>query len=554
MTAAAVDAGTMTRTGPGATLIGTGRMVRFMLRRDRVRLIVWIGSLLAVYGYFITALSTIYPTFEQRQTRAALMTQPASVFMGGPAYGIDDYTIGAMFSNEMSLWMIVLLGLMNIFEVVRNTRAEEESGRAELVRAGAVGRHAPVVAALLTVVIVDVVFAVLGSVLLVGAGDLSVVDTLAMSSSIALSSLVFAAVALVTSQLTTHGRGATGLALAALGAAVLVRGIGDLQGNVAVDHGSWLSWLSPIAWTQQMRAYVDLRWWPIALSIVAVFVLLILGAVLASRRDFDGSLLADRRGAAQAGPTLSTPLAMAWRQHRTATFWWFAGTFAMFFATGTYLGGGIEDTLKAMAADNPAVLDLFGDDPVAGFLSIMILYAALAATGYAISMVLRAKAEESAGRLEITLAKPVSRARWLTAQLVVVMLGTFLLTMVSGALALWLGARTNGEIALDTFLKGGAAFLPAVAVLLALTAAVYAWLPKLTPVLWGLLALVFVVGMFGPALDLPDAVNGISPFWWVGNYPVEPIEPAHLIGLAALAVVLLGLSFLGFGRRDVHTN
>lgn len=554
MTAATTATSVAPRTRRGSTLTGTGRMVRFMLRRDRLRLTVWILSLLALYGYFVTALGALYSTFEERQTRAALMTEPASVFMGGPAYGIEDYTIGAMFSNEMTLWMIVLLGLMNIFEVVRNTRAEEESGRAELVRAGAVGRHAPVVAALLTVVIADVVFAALGSLLLIGAGGLSVVDTVAMSTSIALGSLVFAAVALVTSQLTTHARGATGLALAALGAAVLVRGIGDLQGNVAVDHGSWLSWLSPIAWTQQMRAYVDLRWWPLALSLAAVVLLLVIGAVLTSRRDFDGSLLGDRGGVADAGPRLSTPLAMAWRQQRTAMFWWFVGTFAMFFATGTYLGGGIEDTLDSMAQSNPAVLDIFGDDPVAGFLAIMILYAALAAAGYAISMMLRAKSEESEGRLEVTLAKPVSRSRWLAAQLAVVTLGTVLLVFASGALALWLGARTNGEIAIVTFVKGGAVFLPAVAVLLTLTAAIYAWLPRLTPLVWALLAYVFVVGMFGSVLDLPDAVSGLSPFWWVSNYPQEPIDAAHVIGLSAVAAVLVGLAFLGFRRRDLQST
>lgn len=551
MTTLMLDTTTPSGTARRSTLTGTGRLVWFMLRRDRVRLTVWIVSLLALYGYFVVALTALYPTFEERQSRAALMTEPASVFMGGPAYGIDDYTIGAMFSNEMSLWMIVGLGLMNIFEVVRNTRAEEESGRAELVRARAVGRHAPAVAALLTVVITNVVFAVLGSALLIGAGDLPVTDTFAMSASIGVSSLVFAAVAVVTAQLTNHARGATGLAVAVLGAAVLVRGVGDLRGDVAVDHGSLLSWFSPIAWTQQMRAYVDLRWWPMALSILTVITLLVLGAVLASRRDFDGSLLADRPGRSAAGASLSGPLGMAWRQHRSAMFWWFVGTFAMFFATGTYLGGGIETTLEAMAADNPAMLDIFGDDPVAGFLSIMILYAALAAAGYAIAMVLRAKAEESEGRLEITLAKPVTRTRWLAAHTAVVAVGASLLTMVSGALALWAGARTNGPIALDTFVTGGAAFLPAVAVLLALTAALYAWLPRLTPVMWALLAYVFVIGMFGPALDLPDAANALSPFWWVGRYPQEPIDATRMIGLCALAASLLAAAFVGFRRRDI---
>lgn len=537
---------TLPRPTPLTSFAGTWHLTRFMLRRDRVRLTVWTVSLFALYAYFVTAIDAAFPTAADRQGRADQMTLPASVFLGGPGYGLDDYTLGAMFANEMTMWMIALLGIMNMFEVVRNTRAEEESGRAELVRSGVVGRHAAVAASLLTVVITNIGFAVLGSALLISAGGLPVADTIALSTAIAVSGLVFAAVALVTAQLSTDGRGATGLALAVLGVSVLVRGIGDLRAEPG-EHGTWLSWLSPIAWTQQMRAYVDLRWWPLALSVGAILVLLAVGAFLASKRDFDGALLSGGAGRAEASGTLSSPLAMSWRQQRTALFWWFLGTFVMFGATGTYLGEGVEE----MVSDIPAAEEMFGDDPLTGFLAIMILYAALAAAGYAIATTLRAKSEETEGRLDITLAKPVSRDRWFAAHLAVVAFGAFVLTMISGALALWAGALVNGEVELATFLKGGAAFLPAVAVFMALTAALYAWVPKITPVVWALFAFTAITGMFGPLFDLPDAVAGISPIWWVGRYPQEPIEASHMIGLSVVAAVLLLAAFVGFRRRDI---
>ncbi|MFT4187479.1 MAG: hypothetical protein QM621_02725 [Aeromicrobium sp.] len=44
----------------------------------------------------------------------------------------------------------------------------------------------------------------------------------------------------------------------------------------------------------------------------------------------------------------------------------------MFGAVGTYLGGGIEETLESMAQSNAAVLGLFGDNPTTGFLAAMI--------------------------------------------------------------------------------------------------------------------------------------------------------------------------------------
>ena len=75
--------------------------------------------------------------------------------------------------------------------------------------------------------------------------------------------------------------------MAALALAALVRGIGDVINN----SGSALSWLSPIAWAQQMRAFVDLRWWPFALLVVLAVVLMALAAGLESRRQYDDGII-----------------------------------------------------------------------------------------------------------------------------------------------------------------------------------------------------------------------------------------------------------------------
>ena len=101
-----------------------------------------------------------------------------------------------------------------------------------------------------------------------------VVDTAAMCLGITGVAMVFGAVAAVTAQLWRQARTATGAAMAVLALAALVRGIGDVIDN----SGSALSWFSPIAWAQQMRAFVDLRWWPFALLVVLAIGLMALAA------------------------------------------------------------------------------------------------------------------------------------------------------------------------------------------------------------------------------------------------------------------------------------
>src|SRR5690554_1318107 len=74
----------------------TGQLVRFILRRDRVRIPTWIAAVVLTTLTVAIALPGLYPTEQERQILAETMRNPAVTSMLGPAYGIDNYTIGAM--------------------------------------------------------------------------------------------------------------------------------------------------------------------------------------------------------------------------------------------------------------------------------------------------------------------------------------------------------------------------------------------------------------------------------------------------------------------------
>jgi len=530
----------------GSTLTGTGDLLRFMLRRDRMRILWWTLGVTFLYagglGEYV-----LLDDPAASEARSVLVSSPAMISMTGPGYGLGDYTPGAAVANEFILWVVLTLAVMSILQVVRHTRSEEESSRSELVRAGAVGRHAPSVAALLLVLIMNVVIA-LTSALAVVAQDFDVTQTFAMTFAIALGALVFGAVALVASQAYEHGRGAVGLSLAVLGAAFLLRALGDVQ----EQHGSWVSWLSPIAWVQQSRVFVDLRWWPLGLCVAAIVLLILLAAFLGSRRDFGAGLVAVRAGRADAAPSLAGPVTLAWVQQRSALTWTTLGLGVMWLGSGTIIRE-VPNMLDAVQG-NPMYAALLGsgEDMVRTFLGIFGLYIAAGAAAYGIAATLRVKGEEESGRTEIVLAAPVSRARWLASPLVVAVLGT-VVVQITGALALWLGAASTGydELAFGDYLELGVAYLPALATLLGLAAALYAWLPRATGLAWVMIGYVFLVGMFADLFDLPEWARKISPFWWIGNPALADVEASHLWGLCGVAAALFLLAFAGFRRRDV---
>ncbi len=238
---------------------------------------IWIASLTLMMVYAPNAIKLAYPDEAQRAARVNLLKTPAGMILGGPMFGVQETDLGVMMANELMLTLIIAASILSILTVIRHTRAEEESGTAELVLSSVVGRHARTYAALIVVGAVNAILAVTMTAAMAATG-FGVVDTAAMCLGVTGVSMVFGAVAAVTAQLWRQARAATGAAMGALALATLVRGVGDVIDN----SGSALSWFSPIAWAQQMRAFVDLRWWPFALLVVLAVGLIALAALLES--------------------------------------------------------------------------------------------------------------------------------------------------------------------------------------------------------------------------------------------------------------------------------
>jgi ABC-2 type transport system permease protein len=523
---------------------GTSTLLRAGLRRDRRRLLIWVLSLGLLTVYATIGLNTVYDTPAARQSRAAVITTPAGIMLGGPGYGTENYTIGAMIANELGLSVMVALAIMSLLLVVRHTRAEEDDGRAELLLSGSVGRRAPLLAALLLVGTADLAVGVVVFAGLVGSG-LAAVDSLALAVGWALTGAVFGSVAAVTAQVMAQARAASGTALAVLGAAAVVRGVGD----ILREHGSGLSWLSPIAWAQQTRAFVDLRWWPLLLSVVLVAALTAAAFALDDRRDVGAGLVAPRRGPASAAPSLRGPAALIARLER--------GTIIGWTATLLLLGltfGSLAKSVTGMVGDIPQLRDALGagQNLTDSFAAAAALYFGLLAASYAVASVLRLRAEENAGRAELLLATALDRRRLLGAT-VAVTAGVAAVLLVVGGLADGLAAAAAlGDAGrIGSSLAAALVQLPAVLLVVGLAAALVGLAPRLASLSWLVVVWALLAGIFGPLLNLPDWAVKLSPFGWVPRVPAEDVAVLPLVGLLVLAVALVTVGLVAFRQRDV---
>jgi ABC-2 type transport system permease protein len=532
--------------GGPQSFTGTGSLLRFALRRDRRRLLIWVLALGGITVYSAVGLAEIYPTTTDRQGRAAVIANPAGVLLSGPGYGIDDYTLGAMIANELTLTVMVAAAIMSIQLVVRQTRAEEESGRAELIRAAVLGRPAPLTAALLEAALADAAIAVVIAAGLAGSG-LALVDSVAMAVGIGLTGLVFGAVAAATAQLSAHARAASGAALAVLAAAAVVRGVGDL----VQTHGSPLSWFSPIAWAQQTRPFVDLRWEPLALSVVTVAALVVLAYRLVALRDVGAGLVAPRPGPAEAARSLSGVAGLSLRLQRASVLGWGVALLL----TGAVFGS-LADDVADMVAGNPRLLEAVGaganNDLTDGFFAAAATYLGVGVAAFAVASVLRAHAEEAGGRTEVVLATAVDRRRYLGAGLTVTVAASALLLLLAGLGTGLAAAAVIGDGGLVVAEVGTQLVrLPAVLVPAGVAVALLGVAPRLAALSWAPVTWAAVVASFGPLLNLPDWAMKLSPFGWVPRVPDEPVDWVPLTLLTVVAGALIVVGVIGFRRRDV---
>ncbi|MBC7267448.1 MAG: ABC transporter permease [Streptomyces sp.] len=534
----------------GNTLAGTRTLLRFALRRDRIRLPVWVLALFL--GTLVTAQNykTLYPDAEDRANVAETMDSPAGLAMSGPRHYLDDYNFGAMLAHEMIGFMAVLVGLMSVLIITRHTRAEEETGRAELIRSTVVGRHAHLASALTVAVLANLALAVLLAVGLSGLG----MDGIDASGSVlygvthAAVGIVFAAVAAVTVQITAHSRGASGMALAVIGLAYVLRAAGDSGDNAA------LSWLSPIGWAQRTYPYVDDNWLPLLLCLALAVACAAAGFVLSTRRDVGAGLRPEKLGSPVASATLATPLGFALRLHRGMLIGFGSGLFLMGVMYGSILGDA-ESMLEDIDQIQEALEQVGGATITESFASIVMVVLAVVAAVYVMMAALRPRAEETAGRAEPLLATGLSRSRWVGSHLAVAMGGGTFVLLLAGLGFGISGAASTGDAGLLWELLGAAlAYAPALWVSVGVAVVLFGWFPRATSAAWIVPVYAFVVGYLGQILQFPDWMNNLSPLGHVPQLPAADMSWTPLLLLTLIAAGLVWLGLLGFQRRDLETK
>jgi ABC-2 type transport system permease protein len=523
-------------------LTGTLQLTRFIVRRDRIRILIWIGSIVVLAALTASGIKGLFPTQAALdQTAAATQHNAAAIAFNGPAQGLN--TVGGQVAFQFGASGMVLVALMSLFMVGRLTRGEEEAGRLELVRSLPVGSHAPTTAASLTVAAMSMAVGVLTTVVLSAQG-LPAEGSLVFGVSFVLIGLFFGGVALLAAQVTENTRVVYGAAGVVLGAAFVLRAAGDIGDGT-------VSWFSPIGLAQKARPFAGERWWPFLFLLAATAVVVGASVAVAARRDLGGGLVASRPGRRAASPSLGHPFGLAFRLQRGALLGWAAGLLVTAIAYGW-----IGPTVDAFIGQNKALAELFagagGANLTDSYFAASFRLMALLATGFAIQSALRLRSEETSMRAESVLATPVSRWKWAASHLTVALAGSVILLGVAGlATGLTYGLAGGDVNRVPKLVAAALVYAPPMWLMVGLTIALIGLLPRWAGASWAILAACAVIGFLGAVLHLPGWLQNLSPFERVPQLPAASLTVMPLVVISAIATGFTLAGLVGLRRRDV---
>lgn len=531
------------------TFAGFPLLARLAVRRNWVFWLIWIAALWLTTVATVAAYERVVPPGANVQlTMAALGGNPTMRAMLGPPF--DLLTAGGFTMWRVGTFVATAAAAMAALGVIRATRAEEEDGRIELLRAGAIGRHAPLAAG---VAVASAACLVLGGLIAAVMSRTAppASGAVATGLGIALVGFVFVGVGAVAAQLTESARSARGLTMSLLGAAYLVRAVAD--GSSTDSPLRALNWISPLEWAALARPYAAERWWVLALPLALGLVLVGLAFVLEDRRDHGAGLHPTRPGPATAAPSLASARGLAMRLQRSTLIGWAVGIVVFGLTMGS-----LSDAFGTMLTDTPELAEMFrrmgGGAQVLrdAFYTAMlgILVAVLAMLG--VSLLGRLRREEEVGHAEALLATAISRREFALSHLVPALVAPAVLAPVAGgALAVPDALRGGGVDVIVQTAGAGLALVPGVWLVVGVAMLLHGWAPRRVGLGWALVGWSLFVVWIGEILNLPSWLLKLTPFATLPRMPAEPMAWTPVLLETALAVVLVIVGVVGYRRRDI---
>ncbi|MGO3362687.1 MAG: ABC transporter permease [Corynebacterium sp.] len=530
---------------------GTWYLWRAAIRHDGPSMLVWMAFVLVMTVVPPVVYPLAFPGDADRMQLAGLVeSNPALSLILGPSYDL-------MGTEGFSAWVSLAIGgflaaMCAIFTTARVTRGQEDSGQAELLASGVVGRDARLLSGVLLSVTGSTVIGVVAGVVGLVAG--SGTPALLTGATFIATGWLFTGVTAVAAELASDRHTTTTIAMSVLGVLYVLRGLA-----YSVEAPEWTVWINPMGWLTETVPSQENLWWPLALVAALTVVLFVIAFRIDARRDFGQGLIAGRPGPEHG--RMKGVRALVMRLNRGSVIAWSVTSVLIGFVLGYFSttagdmdvsGGTITDAMVGQI--DPSALD--GDTDPSALLARGMVVGLLAMAGMLMAVpgvqaMVKTAAEEREDRLEPVIAAGADRVRYILANAGVGLLVSAVLHMVSGLVIV--GLAVNADLGVEFGSAAGqvAASLPGTLLIVAFAVAVIGVFPKAQFLAWTGVVLAFMTEILGSIMNMPQWLMEIGPYNRVPDVMTGDPSLVPVWVMLVIVAVLVAVGTLGFRNRDL---
>ncbi|HHU53514.1 MAG TPA: hypothetical protein GXZ43_05485 [Clostridiaceae bacterium] len=527
----------------------TGNCVQFILRQYKFLLLIFVLSILAFTIFSAQSYLELYPDAIERQLIAETMKNPSLVAMLGPVYGSENYTIGAVLSNQSLLITIVVVAIFNVLFVVKHLDYNENMSISELFNSFPIGRSAKLLALIIIIFILNFLL-ILGLViglLVLGIDSIDFNGSILYGSILALSGFFFGSLTMVISQLFSNKRLVMGLSFGYIGFSYLLRAVGDIQNNV-------VSYLSPIGLLQKSQVFVKNYWYSCIIILVITIILILLALFLSKEKDLGSGLIKLNGFVKRKNIIIKSPVGLALQIQKSTLIVWLIVMIILGFSYGSIVGD-----LGVYLEDNNFLRDFFvnsGDSSIElEYTFVVIKLMAILGIVPALLSIIGIWREEKSFRLEHIIAKPISRLKLFYSFTIPSCIFS-LLNQLCFAGGYWYSANEyiSSTISLSDFMVAVMSYFPAILFFISLSLLFIGIKPNLLIVNWLIYGVFSFLTIFGQALGWSEDVLNISIFNQIARYPVEDFNFQNMYIILSCAIIFNVIGFLFYRKRDLFNQ
>lgn len=523
---------------------GVGKLTLFYLDTHKWKMLFWTLGIVLLTVTIPPIFKSMYPHQSDMQPIVETSKNPAMIAMLGPGQ-FEHVSVGVLFTHEMLLFTSILIAIMSILLVSKSTRGDESLGRIEMIRALPVGKVAPLVSALIEMIIVNIMITILIMIILplMNIDSIDWKSSLLYAASLGSIGILFGMMTAIFSQLAETSSSVSGYSIVMLLLSYLVRAVGDV-----INEG--ISMVSPLGWITRTFAYSENHWWPIVLTLIMASICLMLALILYFRRDIESGILPNRPGKRTALKIWLSPLGLQLKLYKVGLISWAIGMFVFGASYGSIFGE-LDDFIK----DNEMLQQMVagkGEHYIEAFLPILMIIMAIVSTIPALLSLFKIKNEIDTRRLELILSRPVSRIKLMSSYLVISLFNAIFMIFIA-AFGLYIAQASvlDDPFSIWTIIKAGIVHIPAIISFVAFGVVLLGWFNKGHFIVYLYLTYTFFVVYLGQLLNIQNWLKAITPFYHIPEIPVEDMDYLGISILIILSVLLIVIGLIGFKRKDI---